>query len=150
MRWNGESVFPAPAVIPAGVNFTITSREEGRDIPCRVIYPSSRTSEQNRKHCKGSVMHLHGGGWTLGDERSSDTLCQFYADTGDVAVVSVGYRHAPEDPFPKGPEDALDAGEYLVKNSEKNYGGPLRFIGGEVCPSQSSCSKNTRYDEQTC
>jgi acetyl esterase/lipase len=78
-------------------------------------------------------MHLHGGGWVLGDEKSSDTLCQFYADTGDLAVISVGYRHAPEDPFPKGPEDVLDAGEYMVKNSEKNYGGPLLFIGGEVC-----------------
>lgn len=46
--------------------------------------------------------------------------------------MSVGYRLAPEDPFPKGPEDCFDAAEYLVKNSETEYGGPLRFIGGEV------------------
>lgn len=78
-------------------------------------------------------MHLHGGGWTLGDERSSDSLCQFYADTADLAVVSVGYRLAPEDPFPKGPEDCQDAGVYMVKTSERAYGSPLRFIGGEVC-----------------
>ncbi|EPE30038.1 alpha/beta-Hydrolase [Glarea lozoyensis ATCC 20868] len=131
MRWKGESAFPAPTVIAAGVNFTIPSREPGRNIPCRVLYPSKRTTDTDRKQCRGSVMHIHGGGWVLGDERSSDPLCQFYADTGDLAVVTVGYRHAPEDPFPKGPEDCFDAGEYLVKNSEKDYGGPLRFIGGE-------------------
>lgn len=77
-------------------------------------------------------MHIHGGGWTLGDERSTDSLMKWYADCGDLAVVSVGYRLAPEDPFPKGPEDCMDAGEYLVKNSEREYGGPLKFIGGEV------------------
>jgi hypothetical protein len=26
----------------------------------------------------------------------------------------------------------MDVGEYLAKASEKEYGGPLRFIGGEV------------------
>jgi acetyl esterase/lipase len=78
-------------------------------------------------------MHFHGGGWTFGDERSTDVLLQEYADFGDLAAISVGYRHAPEDPFPKGPEDCFDAGEYLLKNAEKEYGGPLRFIGGEVC-----------------
>ena len=132
MRWSGETAFPPPKVIPAGVNFAIPSREPGRDIPCRVIYPSNRTCDADRKQCKGTVMHIHGGGWVLGDEKSSDTLLQFYADTGDLAVVSVGYRLAPEHPFPQGPEDCLDAGEWMVKNAEKTYGAPLRFIGGEV------------------
>jgi len=56
-----------------------------------------------------------------------------YADSGDLAVLSVGYRLAPMHPYPAGPEDCIDIGEYLVKNSEREYGGPLRFIGGEVC-----------------
>jgi acetyl esterase/lipase len=68
----------------------------------------------------------------LGDHKSYDNLLQFYANVGDLAVISVGYRLAPEDPFPKGPEDCIDAGDYLVQHSEKEYGGPLRFIGGEV------------------
>jgi len=57
---------------------------------------------------------------------------QLYADTGDLAVLSVGYRLAPEEPFPNGPNDCIDVAEYLFRNSEKEYGGALRFIGGEV------------------
>lgn len=133
MVWAGQTPSKPPVVNPDGVNFKIPSREVGRGIPCRAIYPSSRKTDEERKSCKGSVMHFHGGGWTLGDERSYDKLLQFYADTGDLAVVSVGYRLAPENPYPKGPEDCIDAGEYLVKNSEKDYGGSLKFIGGEVC-----------------
>ncbi|KAE8449134.1 hypothetical protein EG329_008518 [Mollisiaceae sp. DMI_Dod_QoI] len=131
MRWKGETSLPAPKILPQGIEIKIPSRESGRDIPCRLMYPSMRKTEDERKKCRGVVMHFHGGGWVLGDQRSSDDFIQFYADVGDLVVISVGYRHAPEDPFPKGPQDCFDAGEYLIKNAESQYGVPLRFIGGE-------------------
>jgi len=43
----------------------------------------------------------------------------------------VGYRLAPEHPFPQGPQDCFDTAKYLVKHSVEEFGGPLRFIGGE-------------------
>jgi len=132
MRKSGQTTLPAPTVLPEGIDITIPSRDSGRDIPCRLMYPSSRKTSEERKHCKGVVCHFHGGGWTLGDEKSTDTLLKHYADSGDLIVVSIGYRHAPEDPFPKGPQDCIDGAEYLVKNSEKEFGAPLKFIGGEV------------------
>ncbi|KAH7417642.1 Alpha/Beta hydrolase protein [Cadophora sp. MPI-SDFR-AT-0126] len=131
MRWAGETALPPPVVLPQALDITIPSREKGRDIPCRLVYPQARKTDEERKGVKGVVMHIHGGGWVLGDEKSHDQLLQFYADVGDLATVSVGYRVAPEDPFPKGPEDCIDAGEYLVKNAESLYGAPLTFIGGE-------------------
>lgn len=75
---------------------------------------------------------MHGGGFVLGDESSQDKLLQMYADTGDLAVVSVGYRLAPEHPFPAASNDCFDVGQWLIENAEERYGGPLRFIGGEV------------------
>ena len=57
---------------------------------------------------------------------------QFYADAGDFAVLSVGYRLAPEDTYPKGPQDCIDVAKYLVNNSDTEYGGPIQFMGGEV------------------
>ena len=55
------------------------------------------------------------------------------ADNANMVVISVGYRLAPEHPFPKGPEDCYDVADYLVKNGRTKYGGDLAFIGGEVC-----------------
>lgn len=110
MRWAGETPLPAPKVLPKGIDMTIPSREAGRDIPCRLMYPTARDTAARHKKCRGVVLHIHGGGWVLGDQKSSDDLLQFYADAGDLAVISVGYRHAPEDPFPNGPEDCFDAG----------------------------------------
>jgi len=131
MRKRGETPLPAPKTLPQGIDIKIPSRDSDRDIPCRLMYPSSRASPESRKMCKGTVLHFHGGGWVLGDHLSIDPLLQLYADTGDLAVISVGYRLAPEDPYPAGPNDCIDAGEYFSKNSEEEYGGPLRFIGGE-------------------
>lgn len=79
------------------------------------------------------MLHFHGGGWVLGDHLSADALLLKYADAADLAVLSVDYRLAPENPFPKGPQDCIDAAEFLVSNSVENYGGPLGFLGGEVC-----------------
>jgi acetyl esterase/lipase len=132
MRWAGNTPLPPPRMLPQAMDIKIPSRESGRDIPCRLMYPTSRPTEELRKQCKGVVIHYHGGGWVLGDEKSTDSLLQHYANAGDMAVISVGYRHAPEDPFPKGPEDCVDAAEYLVENAESQYGGSLKFIGGEV------------------
>ena len=47
-------------------------------------------------------------------------------------MISVGYRLAPEDPFPKGPEDCYDVAQWLVDHAETKLGAPLSFVGGEV------------------
>ena len=64
---------------------------------------------------------------------SQDPRLQAVANTG-LAVVSIGYRLAPEHPFPKGPEDCYDAAEWFVDNSQAKFGVPLKFAGGEVGP----------------
>ena len=61
-----------------------------------------------------------------------DPLLKRIADGSNVAVISIGYRLAPENPFPKGPEDCFDALEWLVDNAHAKFGAELRFLGGEV------------------
>ena len=78
-------------------------------------------------------MRVLTSGTQLGSERAQDGLLQFYANAGDVAVISIGYRLAPEYPYPAPIEDCVDAVGYLIANSEKEYGAPLRFLAGEVC-----------------
>lgn len=130
MREKGELVkgFPAPAILPSGKDITLPSREASRSIPCRLFYPNDK-----KTNSKGIILHLHGGGWVLNTHRTQDIFLKEYADASGCAVISVGYRLAPEYPFPAGPEDCFDVAEYLVDNGEEEFGGPLRFVGGEVC-----------------
>jgi acetyl esterase/lipase len=132
MRLRGETAFPMPTPLPQATDIEIPSREAGRNVPCRLLFPSGYVTSEGRDKTKGTVIHIHGGGWVLGDHKSADALLQAYANAADLAVISVGYLLAPEYPFPRGNEDCIDVADYLVKNSESEYGGPVRFIGGEV------------------
>jgi acetyl esterase/lipase len=65
MRVRGETSLPAPTLSPDALDIEIPSRDAGRKIPCRLVYPSARKASEERKMCKGVVMHIHGGGWQV-------------------------------------------------------------------------------------
>jgi len=125
LRREGKTPLPKPTVLDSGKSFSIPSREEGRDIPCRIMMP------EGKKDVSALYMHIHGGGWVLQSEADQDPLLKAVADGANVAVMSVGYRLAPENPFPKGPEDCFDAAEWLVDHGQAHFGVPLTFMGGE-------------------
>ncbi|RAH51635.1 alpha/beta-hydrolase [Aspergillus piperis CBS 112811] len=93
----------------------LPSRDPGRMINCRAIDPNNVPSP------KGIFLHFHGGGL-----RSIDALLLRYANSSECKVVSVGYRLAPENPYPSGVQDCFDVADYFVEN-----GPPLRVLGGE-------------------
>jgi acetyl esterase/lipase len=124
-RLAGETPRPAPVLIPTGEHFSIPSREEGRHFPSRLFRP------QNGKAVRGVFMHIHGGGWVIGDEISQEERLQDMANDHGLVCISVGYRLAPEHPYPAGIEDGHDAVEWLVLNSQEKFQAPLAFIGGE-------------------
>ncbi|KFH46074.1 Acetyl esterase-like protein [Hapsidospora chrysogenum ATCC 11550] len=125
LRKTGGTSRPAPTYLDSATSFTVPSREAGRTIPCRLLRP------QNGKPVRGVFMHIHGGGFVLSDEMAQDQRLQDTADEHGLVCVSVGYRLAPENPFPAGPEDCYDAAEWLILHAQDKYGPPLRFIGGE-------------------
>ncbi|TMQ91055.1 alpha/beta hydrolase [Actinomadura soli] len=53
-----------------------------------------------------AIVYLHGGGWVLGGLDSVDALCRELAARTGCAVLNVGYRLAPEHPFPAAVDDA--------------------------------------------
>ncbi|KAI8940601.1 hypothetical protein NX059_001874 [Plenodomus lindquistii] len=125
-RWEGKTPLPKPIVLPSGYNGALPSRESGREIPYRVFEP-----ESGKEGSRGVYMHIHGGGWVLMSEAYQDPYLKYMADTYNLTVVSIGYRLAPEDPWPKGVEDCYDAAEWFVENSKDKFGGELLFTGGE-------------------
>lgn len=53
----------------------------------------------------GTVVHVHGGGFTLGDPATYGGLLGSLAERLEMPVRSVPYRLAPEHPFPCGLDD---------------------------------------------
>jgi acetyl esterase len=60
------------------------------------------------------VLFIHGGGWTVGGVDALDYLCTNLCDGLNAVVTAVGYRLAPEHPFPAGLEDCEDAFDILA------------------------------------
>lgn len=55
------------------------------------------------------VVYLHGGGWTIGNLESHDRMCRRLADGSGAAVLAIGYRLAPEHPWPASVDDTVAA-----------------------------------------
>ena len=57
----------------------------------------------------GALVWFHGGGWVVGSIETHDGFLRRLANRVGCAVVSVGYRLAPEHSFPAAVEDAWEA-----------------------------------------
>ncbi len=65
----------------------------------------------------GPVMvFYHGGGFVVGSISTHSGLAAEMARALDLPVISVGYRLAPEHPWPAGPDDAEAAARWIAQN----------------------------------
>src|SRR4030088_1856207 len=85
-------------------------------IPSRVYTPLELRDANGLAPC---LVFFHGGGWTIGDLDSHDVVCRKLADEGQVIVVSVDYRVAPEHKFPAAGEDAATATSWIADNAKQ-------------------------------
>ena len=74
-----------------------------------------------------TLVHFHGGGWTLGTLDSIDGPCRELATRADAVVVSVDYRLAPEHPFPVAVDEAAAAVEWVTESAAAFGGDPNRL-----------------------
>lgn len=91
-------------------------------IPLRIIAPETP---------RGVYFHIHGGGWTWGTSDEQDPWLDRLADRCGLAVVSVEYRLAPENPYPAAPDDCEAAALWVLREAESRFGTSRLFIGGE-------------------
>jgi acetyl esterase len=56
-----------------------------------------------------TILFIHGGGFVIGDIDTHDNQCRTVCRDVGAVVLSVGYRLAPEAPFPAAPQDCLGA-----------------------------------------
>ena len=63
------------------------------------------------------TLYLHGGGFTIGDLETHDSLCRQLALRSGTAVLALDYRLAPEHRFPAAVDDAWAAMEWLHRQA---------------------------------
>lgn len=90
------------------------------DLPVRVFTPEGRDPFP-------VVVFFHGGGWVLGDLDTHDPMCRALCAGAGCVVVSVGYRLAPEHPFPAATDDALAATRWVAEHAAEIGGDPARI-----------------------
>jgi len=78
----------------------------GRTLPARLYLPAGAPSPAPL------VVFYHGGGWVLGTLETHDSTCRALARASGAAVLSVGYRRAPEVRFPGPLDDCYEALEW--------------------------------------
>jgi acetyl esterase len=76
---------------------------DGRTLEARLYVPESAGEKPPL------TLFYHGGGWVIGDLESHDGTCRALARASGVAVLSVGYRLAPEHRYPCAPHDCFDS-----------------------------------------
>lgn len=99
----------------------------GGDLPLRIYHPVE-TSE-----ALGVLVYFHGGGFTIGSIETAEPMSRFLAREASCIVVNVGFRLAPEHPFPAPLDDCWAALEWAAANAAAFGGDPARLaVGGDA------------------
>lgn len=66
------------------------------------------------------LLFVHGGGWVFGDLDTHDRFARELAQRTGWAVVAVGYRRAPEHPYPASLDDVQTALRWAYENAAEH------------------------------
>lgn len=93
----------------------------GRTLPARLYVPAGAAS------AAPLVVFYHGGGWVIGTLETHDATCRALARASGAAVLSVGYRLAPEHPYPAPVDDCYDALVWAAAHADELGCDPRRL-----------------------
>jgi acetyl esterase len=96
-------------------------------IPARIYTPKSLRRKDGLAPC---LVFFHGGGWVIGNLETHDVICRKLAHEGELIVISVDYRLAPEHRFPAAVDDAIIATQWIAANARQHGVDASRLIVG--------------------
>jgi acetyl esterase/lipase len=114
-------------------NRLIAGPQDAPDVPVRIYTPENQSTEVP------GLLHIHGGGFVIGNLESEHGSCLAWCRNLGVVVVSVDYRLAPETPYPGPLEDCYAALQWTSDNSAQLHIDPSRLAliglsaGGGLC-----------------
>ncbi|MGE4323527.1 MAG: alpha/beta hydrolase [Sphingobium sp.] len=104
---------------------TITGR--GGPVPIRIYRPEAVGDAP-----LPVLVYHHGGGWIFASIASHDRVARLIANEAKAIVISVGYRLAPEHPYPAASDDGEDAYLWARSHAAAFGGDPARIaVGGD-------------------
>lgn len=91
---------------------------DGYEVPTRIYLPGENFSFQSdvKDNAVPILLFLHGGGWVTESVDTYNRVCAGLAKNTGHAVVSVGYRLAPEYPFPAALDDCYAVAKAIYTN----------------------------------
>jgi acetyl esterase len=97
----------------------------GGDLPLRLYRPSGTRPLP-------ALLYLFGGGWVLGTIDTADGVARRLAISSGALVAVVGYRLAPEHPFPAAVDDCYAALRWVAAHGGEIGADPARLaVGGD-------------------
>jgi acetyl esterase len=95
------------------------------EIPVRIYSPL-------KNHPMPAIIFFHGGAFFGGSVRTVENFCKCLAERAEAVVVSVDYRLAPENKFPKGLHDCYDSVKWVHEHaSELNVNPEQIAVAGD-------------------
>ena len=116
---------PEPPLLKSVEPLAITA--PGGTIPARIYRPRALRQSSGLSPC---LVFFHGGGWVIGDLDTHDVVCRKLADEGQLVVISVDYRRAPEHKFPAAVDDAIAATAWVAAHADQLGIDTARLIVG--------------------
>lgn len=119
----GAEILDLPrAPLPRVEQLTVST--PAAELPARLYAPSNERLPV--------LLYLHGGGFTIGDLDTHDSLCRQLSIRSGAAVLALDYRLAPEHRFPAAVNDAWGALDWLHANAEPlGLDGQRLAVGGD-------------------
>jgi acetyl esterase len=112
-----------PEPVHEVVNLTIPG--PGGELPLRLYRPASGAPLP-------VLLYFFGGGWVLGTIDTADGVARSLANSSGALVAVVGYRLAPEHPFPAAIDDCYAAVRWVAGHAAEIGADPARLaVGGD-------------------
>jgi acetyl esterase len=112
-----------PAPVREVVDLTITG--PGGELPLRLYRPAGERPLP-------ALLYYFGGGWALGAIDTADGVSRSLANSCGALVAVVGYRLAPEHPFPAAVDDCYAALRWVAGHADEIGIDPARIaVGGD-------------------
>jgi len=94
------------------------------EVPVRIYRPQA---------AQGAIVWLHGGGFVMGDLETEHPWAIRVADASRATVISVGYRRAPEYPFPAALNDSYSVLAWAAEHATELRIDPEKIaVGGHA------------------